>query len=110
MAVTWFDAFYQHGQCSSVGRNPTKDQTKQKFAELSSVTKAENVFPLCSNWALEGRIMKHLAEEDNMLKGSIQYSLSRYNGEGISPWMPGMSDDIIKASGIEQMEERYSTE
>ena len=109
VAVTCFDSFYVHGQCSSEGRNPTKDETKQKFAKLSSVTKAENVFPLCSIWALEGRIMKHLAEKDNKKKGFIQYSLFQYNGEGMSEWMPEMSDAIIKASGIEQLEERYST-
>ena len=110
MAVTNFDAFYEQGQCSSVGRNPTRDQTKQKFAKLSSVTEVENVFPICSKWALDGRIMKHSAEEDNKLKRPIQYALSLYKDEEIAPWMPGMSDDVIKASGIGKIEKRYSTE
>ena len=112
MAITWFDEFYDKRKCSSEGRNPTKDQTKEEFAEFSSVTKAENVFPLCSKWALDGRIMKHLGnkeEADNMLTEDILHGLSRYNGKRIPFWKPEMTNEIIKASGIEEIEERYST-
>ena len=111
MAVTHFDAFYDEDSASAKDRNPTEDETKLHLAEVGGQAaniKPENVFPICSRWALTGRIASQSGGTRKQI-AFLQYAMSLYSAKlnkDNDNWAPEVA---IEASGIEKMESRYTT-
>lgn len=110
VAVTHFDAYYDEDSASSQDRNPTALETKQQLAEVGSTTthiQPKNVFPICSRWALTGRIASQPGRATRKQLAFLQYALSLYAskiGKENDNWSPEIGVD---ASGILDMEKRY---
>ena len=110
VAVTHFDAFYDEDSASAKDRNPTAEETKHHLAKVGGQAaniKPENVFPICSRWALTGRIANQSGGTRKQI-AFLQYAMSLYSAKlGIdnNNWSPEVA---IEASGIEDMENRYN--
>ena len=110
VAVTHFDAFYDEDSASGKDRNPTSEETKQHLAKVGGQAaniKPENVFPICSRWALTGRIASQSSGTRKQI-AFLQYAMSLYSAKlGLENdnWSPEIA---IEASGIEDMENRYN--
>ena len=109
MAVTHFDAFYDEDSASSKDRNPTAEETKQSLAEVGRATanlQPKNVFPICSRWALTGRIAGQSGGGTHKQIAFLHYAMSLYNsklGKENDNWAPEVA---VEASGIQDLEAR----
>ena len=110
VAVTHFDAFYDEGAASSKGRNPTAEETKQSLAEVGCTAanlKPENVFPVCSRWALTGRIAGQSGGGTDTQNEFLKFAMSLYNAKlGKFNWGQKVAVEAVEASGIQDLEAR----
>ena len=109
VAVTHFDAFYDEDSASAKNRNPTAHETKHHLAEASHSTAnvlPENVFPICSRWALTGRIAGQSGGGTHKQIAFLHYAMSLYNaklGKENENWAPEVA---VQASGMQDLEAR----
>lgn len=109
--MTHFDAFYDEDSASGKDRNPSAEETKQHLAEVGCSAAnilQHNVFPICSRWALTGRIASQTGGGTRKQIAFLHYAMSLYTsklGKENDNWAPEVA---IEASGIQNMEARYS--
>ena len=96
VAVTKYDSFYEEADDS------TADEITEKISE---VAKPSKVFPICTKWALKGRMAsgagKISDEDQKFLDHALTLYQAKLNGENADNW------EAVKASGIHVLEARY---
>ena len=111
VAVTWFDHSYDDEAASILCKNPTAEEIKKALAEVKSqesIIRVENVFPVCSRWALTGRIVKQSSAKVKKQIIFLQNAVSMYDEKNSDVSQETLPDLAIKHSGILEIEARYS--